>query len=248
MLDEVVLGLSAEPLVYGALRPQMHAVLYGRALFNWPRFPSGYEAHPWDWISAYLGSILWALVALILMPFRPIAWIWERYMAKKLIQLISSPAFGLQADEFVGAAILARPQLALPWFFKEYDWDVTELLICSPSVERNTSEDRRARYAFLWNEAELNGRLSGSWLWKQRELWKNEIRSYYSPFQAHGLGAFDDQQKKACLILEERLRELVGVVKLIHSSYYTNPEIIPAIARFIATREPPESSRPLQAG
>jgi hypothetical protein len=82
MLDEVVLGFSAEPLVYGALRPQMHAVLYGRALFNWPRFPSGFKAHAWDWISTYLGSILWALVALILMPFRPIAWIWERYMAK----------------------------------------------------------------------------------------------------------------------------------------------------------------------
>jgi hypothetical protein len=57
MLDEVVLGFSAEPLVYGALRPQIHTVLYGRALFNWPRFPSGYEAHAWDWISAYLGSM-----------------------------------------------------------------------------------------------------------------------------------------------------------------------------------------------
>jgi hypothetical protein len=149
----------------------------------------------------------------------------------------------LQADEFAGAAILAQHQLGMPEFFKEHDWDVTELLIKSCPAERNTTEDRRARYAFLWNNAEFEARLHRSWLWRQRSSWKDEIKSHYARFQVDDSSAFEERQAKTCLILEERLKELVGAVELFHGSYYTNHQIIAAIAKFIATRDPPNISR-----
>jgi hypothetical protein len=49
----------------------------------------------------------------------------------------------------------------------------------------------------------------------------------------------EEAMAQTTIMLEQRMMELVGAIDLVHSSYYSNREIIDAIAEFIATGQRP---------
>ncbi len=90
------------------------------------------------------------------------------------------------------------------------------------------------RYAFLWDGSKLQEQSSNSTLLKS--LWPLLTR----PDNYLGVPLpLDDATTRLILTLEERIRELLGLVDLSHSHYYSNREVIAGIARFIAKGEFP---------
>jgi hypothetical protein len=243
LLDEVILGFSAEPLVNGELRPQLKKLVSGKSIFERPRFTIGQAPDPSDWVALSLRTVVGTVVSLVLALARPFSWIWEHYISFKIWQLLSSAAFGLGPREFVGSLVAVDHELREPSYFDQHVWVVTEQLFEHPIAREIDSEARKARYKFLWNDEELERRVSSSWLWRQRDRWKKEIDARYAKFPELRTVTFDSQLKRTCLVLEERFKEMVGLVELSHSSYYSNSGIITAIAEFITSGTAPPNAK-----
>jgi hypothetical protein len=236
LLDEVFLGFSIEPLVYGALRPKLREALKRRSLFEGSFFPIGQTPDPHDVFMVGLRIVLTVVARVVLLPLRPFSKLWERYLTFKLWQLLSSVAFGLSPQEFVRAMVTADTQIQQPDFFNEHVWSVTKMLVCEGPMREHKTEQREALYAFLWDDQGLQTRKAESWLWEQRGLWAKELSARYKRFDlANQSEDLEKRLARACLMLEQRIKEMVGIVALTHSSYYTNKQVIEGIADFIAS-------------
>jgi hypothetical protein len=92
--------------------------------------------------------------------------------------------------------------------------------------------DDATRYAFLWDKRRFEEQCRRSWLLPH-------IKRLLAGQSGAGL---DPTTMLATLSLEERSREILGLVDLAHSHYYSNREVIAQIARFIARGELPPAA------
>ena len=205
--------------------------------------PIGVARDPYKLLKLLINRFGKFITTVALYTLRPAAWIWERYLTSKLLQIMSSPAFGLEAHEFVNSLVIVENQIRRPDIFAEYVWPVTARLMKGPEKRQGGAQGRVARYAFLWDDRELEARKKASWLWRQRTKWIEDVYSRYARFPEVRLDNLEERLARACLVLEEQFKEIAGIVELGHSAYYSNPEIIEATAEFIAYgRTPPDAT------
>ena len=233
VLDEVLLAFSAEPLVYGTLLPQIREITRAEPRWRLPQRPSGVADMPNRWLLRWaVGLSLW-IRAVLLTIGRPAVRVFERLATKFLLSIISAPAYGVPADEFDNALVVATADLDLPRHFAVTRHDVQHLLLATP-LTSSTTLARAARYAFVADEAEMAKKIEESWLVKQVRQSTDEIAGRYARFDGGQAFALD-QLHRTCVVLEERLKEFAGAVQLTHSAYYSNPTVVEMVADFLAT-------------
>ena len=241
ILDEVFLGYSAEPLVYGGLQPQIHM------LFADSRSGVDVESEPGQPPGLARLLIRFALESgrqLISRTFRPlIVWLWESYLTVKFVQMLSAFALGMPTRQFAPGLLMVTHQIDLPRFFDEYLWNVTEILITQSPIRPLSVEGRKERFAFLWDKRELERLKSQSSLWPRFDLADRSLARRYRPFPQVREAELMDRLAQTTIMLEQRMAELVGSVDLVHSAYYTNDVIIDAIAEFLASGRTPPGAR-----
>jgi hypothetical protein len=159
------------------------------------------------------------------------------YLRRSLRSLMLAQASGLPPHEFNSANLAVRPDIRVPGVFDEGKvWDVAELVAGAPSLL--PAEVEKERYAFLWSPDTLAERLAQSRIWPRLdtpEYWSMLTRERgYSLGEEEFLGL-----KRACLVIEEKARELGGAVQLTHSGYYGHPAIVDAVAAFLVTGQRP---------
>lgn len=235
LLDEVLLGFSTEPIVFGTLVPQVRSLLYPPVRLSLDRLPIGKKAAPRNIVARIIVGNVRFVVALLTKAAWPVARLWERYLTKQLLQIVSSPAFGLPAREFSGALVMVNRTIGKSEFFRETLWDVgRELISLPPKQNLHTSSSER-RYAFLWDDVEREKRKTRSWLWWELQKSIPDIERRYRAFPDIDREVLLRRLLETSLVLEERVREVVGSVELVHSGYYSNAAIIKGVARFIAS-------------
>lgn len=238
LLDEVLLGFSLEPIVYGALLPQVREFFSPKIPWSLPPIPVGYAPGISDWLWGWVSYTLRIVTAVSWLTVRPITILWERIWTRRLMQLISASAYGVQLHELDRALIVASSHLNEPQFFTETVWDVTKLLM-SADVAPGQGGVQEARYSFLWQSEEFKKRKSLSWIWQSIEPHRQDIERHYGRF-LHGTSiSSEDQLTRACILLEERFSEAIGAVGLMHTAYQSNRAVIEVTSRFIATGETP---------
>jgi hypothetical protein len=238
LLDEVLLGFSSEPIVYGALLPQIRDFFSPKISWSLPPTPLGYAAGISDQLWRLVIYALRIITTVSWLMLRPIAILWERVWTKRLMQLISASAYGVQLHELDGALIVASSRLNEPEFFTENVWDVTKLLM-SANVARGDSGAQEARYSFLWEAEEFRKRRSSSWIWQSIEPHRHDIKKHYGRFLQGTSIASEEQLTRACIMLEERFSEAIGAVGLMHTAYQSNRTVVEVTSRFIMTGETP---------
>jgi hypothetical protein len=239
-LDEVILGFSSEPIVYGALLPQLQNMMKPNFSMRLPPIPIGHKPG----MAENLNRRIYVVRRLLSSSFKWIAApgyrFWQRRMTRNLVRLISSAAFGIPLYEARNAIIRVSNAVRLPHIFHERIWDVTKHLTGGASYFESEQE-RDARYSFLWNGLELDIRKKNSILWRQIKNYRPHIEAHY---EAYGVEANSfDTLAKACVVVEERTKEAIGAVGLTHLAYHSDLSICRAVADFIATDAVPHQAR-----
>jgi hypothetical protein len=240
-MDEAILALSTLPIAYGALVPHIRALLSPTFNFQLRHAPIGSKVSFGHLVLRVVGAVAKTLSAGVAILAAPLLRMFERLLARKLVEIISSPALGISVTDFSDGVIMSRTRMGNP-LFKVTEWDVTEQLVKAPPVPAPLSESTVIRYQFLWGDKEREERLKKSWLWTQLQPHLGEIYHRYRGLPAWEREKIEGQLQTTSLVLEERLRELVGVVSVMHTSYYTNPKVINGIADFISFGLSPEGS------
>jgi hypothetical protein len=150
------------------------------------------------------------------------------------VRLISAYAYGVPAQEFSSAMIVAKNSIGQPDYFEESIWDATRELALSALTNPEPAEHRMARYNFLWDALELERRKQSSKLWSHLAPLTTAISRRYRLYPGTNRDELERRLAQTSVMLEERMRELVGAVELVHSSYYGNQAIVAHLARFIA--------------
>jgi hypothetical protein len=244
ILDEVFLGFSAEPLVYGGLQPQIH-MLFAQSeadvdVGNEPGQPPGPAR------LLIRSTLRWG-VRMTSWTFRPlIVWLWERYLTVKFVQVLSAFALGMPARQFAPGLLLVSHRINLPRFFREYLWNVTEILVTRSPIQPLSPDGRKERFAFLWDERELERLKNQSMLWPRFIQADRSLARRYRPFPDVHQAELMKRLAQTTFMLEQRMVELVGSVDLIHSAYYNNEVIIDAIAEFFSSGRTPPDARAAQ--
>jgi len=122
-----------------------------------------------------------------------------------------------------------------PKWFMETAWDVGKDLLASAAGRDSSGQAWTNRYSFLWDEVERRQRLESSWLREHLQAQTQTILARYRRIPNVDVAILEDTIVNTSLVLEERVKEVIGAVELTHSSYYTNETVIRGIARFIAT-------------
>jgi hypothetical protein len=123
LLDEALMGLSIEPLVYGFLSPELKKRLTPRF---WPgRRPirSGEEwvnADPSFWGRTPLRLISTPVKAVLSRVSRP--WVYPRVI-ELILDSASAAGFGLPPDEFSNAVLTPKTELKVPGVFEPGEGD-----------------------------------------------------------------------------------------------------------------------------
>src|ERR1700682_3560098 len=169
-----------------------------------------------------------AAAAIVVSPLLwPTKKLLARYLRRKLFELVKTAGYGISPAELRDAELDVEIIPRLRRIIDDHLWLVTDDLAReAPSKAERTAADR---YAFLWDCSKLQEQISNSPLLKH--LWPLLAR------RDPDLGVplpLDDTTSRLILTLEERMRELLGLVDLSHSHYYSNREVIAGIARFIA--------------
>jgi hypothetical protein len=228
-LDEALLAMLSESIIKAVLDDRVHRFVFEKA--NWASFVStGSAEGVFAPAIRRAGDHLRAAVSPLLRPVKTLV---VRYLRQKLFELVKSAGFGISPAELYHASVDVEMIPRLRRIIDDYLWLVTDDLAReAPSRAERTAEER---YAFLWDDDKLREQSFVSPLLKQ--LWPLLTR------RDPDLGVplpLDDPTARVILTLEERMRELLGLVDLSHSHYYSNRRVIAGIARFIATGELPE--------
>jgi hypothetical protein len=237
-LDEVLLGFSAEPIVYGALLPRIREFFDPKISWRLPPTSLGHERGISEEIWRFIIFGFRIMSAFGWFILRPITVLWERIWTRRLMQLLSASAYGVQLHELERALIVASSRLDEPRFFNEKVWDVTELLISSDTVH-DDGVAKGAKYSFLWEDSLFNTRKGSSWIWRSIEPHRIEIEKHYGRFSQSATIGAEDQLARACIMLEERFSEAIGAVGLMHTAYHSNRIVIENVSRFIVSGESP---------
>lgn len=172
-LDEALVGLSSEPLVYAHLVPRIKELLYR----DWDqlkqdlRLNTGSKIGEDEGLTQFLWSLtlwpvrqarnfLYSVMWPISFPVR--RFLIEPYLTRMLLNIVCAAAFGMPSRELIGARIWVRHHLLIPKYFKEDFWDLTEEVLDTtrPTPPRSPAlgSDLAQRYAFLTNPSVLNAR------------------------------------------------------------------------------------------
>jgi hypothetical protein len=173
---------------------------------------------------------------------RPILEPITRAMESFVLRIISSAAFGVPPQEFSGARVVVRTDLGVPRFFRQHVWNIGQYLLGAarddPAAIRQVAVSEAIdRYAFLADEAQLDALSAQSQLYN--EILKSEasLRGRYSGYSDLDGPALVRQLRRVSVTVEHRLADLV--VGFGHVRYYSIPQVIEGIAKFISTGEPP---------
>ncbi|MBK9948284.1 MAG: hypothetical protein IPP12_14000 [Nitrospira sp.] len=260
-LDEALLALSAESIANATIIPETCKILYLEP--PWPAV--NFLAEPITWaaqlamkLGYYAFWPIWAPVRRFLL--RPL-------VTEIVLRAITATAFGIPAEDLSGARILIQSRLNEPALFDEYFWDITTTVL---SQEEGTDRNKmpnaglglQQRYAHIFND-DILCQKQGVQIKKEKSLWSKitgQAEFLYSryekgfilePTTAQGGGidqlTFEQFQRELALnwfTVSERLKEISGAVELTHSTYYSNEEVIEAIARFLSSGTTPEGAHP----
>jgi len=174
LLDEALLGMSAEPLVFAALVPQIRSAVFKKTRWGLPPPPVGASAkefwhHPVHimWFSVRL--IAQTTRNIVVLAFYPAVWLWRTglasYLKNKILQVVSAAAFGLPPTEFAGARIAVRTDPGIPKLMRCHLWATASLLINRPTSSAKNGLHARipsTRYAYLFDPTELKGACANS--------------------------------------------------------------------------------------
>ena len=244
-LDEALVALSSEPIVYATLLPEVRNLFFPRVRWNPPTKPVGLQDSPIVWVERGLQTLwLWTRNAFYFLTWVPL-WLMRRimirYLTDMLVKIVSASAFGLAPHEFSEAHVEIRDRIGIRSVFREDVRNVAKQILEEPSTTAplRKGSDRKAsisasrpeeRYAFLWEEETLKRKSETSWLWKRVSLELDGALRRYPPEDRKTLAS---ELKCTCVAIEERIKEVIGAVELNHSTYYTNSKVIDAIAQFL---------------
>jgi hypothetical protein len=240
LLDEALMGLSTEPLVYGFLSPELKKRL------NPPFFPSGPPKRSGeDPIVAIAKRSVWGVIHFVLAPVKIFSWAsrwWTQpRLTELMLDLVSAAGFGLPSYEFSHAAVTPKKELDVPGIFEAGEVvSVTKLFAKTRLVAPSPATP--AQFDFLWDQTALEERLKESFTWRRIEPYLDELRARRGRGDNQSeLEKFELEVNRLCAMIDVRVREFAGMVELFHSEYYANDKIIEAIARFIETGVRPRS-------
>jgi hypothetical protein len=253
LLDEALLGLSAEPVVYALLAPRVNSFL-NPDVARWYSDPetTGFSLtsfttslrYLWKSLAGLLGAGVWTIFRV------PVQWLFRRRIIEKLLKLVRAAAMGLPEDLQSGADVKVSNRIMIDEAFREASWDVTELLLIGPAPGKGRDEKtpdgaeavepstaRRDLYRYLFDAPQVRVNQKQSWFWKRTEPHLAEIKKNYS--RIHG-DSLDVALPRLCITLDERLREARELIELTHSLYYSNETVIDAVAAYLSdSRVPP---------
>ena len=90
-------------------------------------------------------------------------------------------------------------------------------------------------FSFLWDSAKLADMERSSILWKRVRGSLGQVDSRFGKFDASGRASEEARLLRGCLILQERIKGIVGAIELTHSAYYSNDDVIRGIASFLVS-------------
>jgi len=76
-------------------------------------------------------------------------------------------------------------------------------------------------------------------VWAKLQAYLPDIHNRYISYPA-GQKTLDQELALVAITLEKRVEEVIGLVEIVHSQYYSTPEVIDSIADFIAFGLPPQ--------
>lgn len=220
-LDEAYLGLSAFPILDPVVDETLRKLGKPR-IWNFQResAPTGVdETSSNENIKLLIRNIINFILSVMLFCAycTGLLYIYSKirqiYLNRSVGKIAKTLALGLPKGELDDSSIEVRNLLDLQPFCT-YHFDsskyMTDLLI-------NKDKDTK-RYSFLWDDDELNKRISTSILAKYIGAQLTE----------------DKDQQKHILTLEERGKEFFGVTGFRHSMYYENEKVMDVISKFLA--------------
>ncbi|MCH9004759.1 MAG: hypothetical protein IH838_05645 [Proteobacteria bacterium] len=279
-LDEALIGLSAEPLLYATLIPQVRSLLYARPTpirggdSGTVGSGGGFSTIYWVPIR-FIGRVLTNAAYVIVLPFwSPLrSFVLEPLLREIVVRIVCSAAYGIPADQLRGARIWVRDSLDLPEVFDELYWDISGAVLQDNSGDGRKQDSSQAsvdkvsgRYSHINNLDELRRKVqirkslasedaqaSSGW----QKFWSalpSLYRRYESGFALEdNMGPdghspklereeFSEELARIWFTAEERIKESIGAIELTHSLYYSNNEVIRAIARFLETGAGPDGA------
>ncbi len=228
-LDEVILGLSTEPLIMGAFRPNLR-----RWLGLSPDLPQSAASIPGARgvdLQVSTGRFVRFLVIGPLrlafhVPGQMVAWLWRRSFApivesmtantvRSVTQILGT---GFDRGELRGACIETSPEPELKDVLDEHFWDFTQH--CLSVAPFRQAQREQKRLAFLLP----GGKLPDD---------DDENRFIYRSMKAQNVA--DRRLLEVALVIDERVREAMGAVGLVHSAYCENELVSQTAACFLDT-------------
>lgn len=124
LLDEVLLGFSSEPIVFGVLAPKLSDLFRPKFLLRLPPVPLGYEPRIMERVGSRFSVFRQFIFSAVLWAAAPLLRLWRKRMTNNLLRLISAAAFGIPLHETTDAVIVASSKIDEPSIFQEHLWDV----------------------------------------------------------------------------------------------------------------------------
>jgi hypothetical protein len=241
MLDEVLMSMSSEPLLFGVLSPVIADWLGAFPRIRLLQFSERVQSSAEKLFKNGLSVVVqFALYVPRLVIYFLRRWITQK-VDNRMLTLLSSAGFGVPAIEFEGARIHVVPfPLNLP-FIATHPWDVSQNAAKAQFVTAPTasSQPDSARYAFMWDDRALAQQCAESQLWKRLQPRLPDIQRRYSDGVNDSPEKVKDRLARVALTLEERLKEAIGAVELAHSRYYSDPVMLDAVRDFIVLGKTP---------
>ena len=240
LLDEALLALSAEPLIFAELAPRLRKPLAPQ--LSWrltgniagqqsPFLPGIGDLAKFGRLTARL-AVQWGYNVTVGLAFRFFGWVTallaHQLLLRALLRSINTGGTGIPEDELRDARIDVVSIPSLKTFFEQEVWDATQALVDEPPAQLTTA-DRRAQWGFLWDRELLTAELSESQIWKR-------ISPAIPLIRKHRGAEFDDELwlQRVSVAVEERLREASGLVPLNHSGYYSNRKVIRKLSELLS--------------
>jgi hypothetical protein len=253
LLDEVLLGLSTEPIVYGLLAPRIRTLFQPRQSIT--REPIGVDRGDLTGViteaAGWLARTCWQLTAGLRRAIsqatawlhRPLTSLLVSTAESFVLRIISSAAFGVPPQEFSDSRIVAKKAVGVPAYFSEVDRDVTSLFQAAASDggrrDRVIEPFDVRRYAFLSDDRLLDAIAERSSLCGELKKAERQLTARYRDYPDGGVGLLP-RLRRISVTLEHRLGDLVTGFG--HVRYYSMPAVIEMIVQFIAAGQALDTS------
>jgi hypothetical protein len=251
LIDEAQLAMSSNSIALAYLSPILDSLT---SLRPRPRMAERISGSTGDMLADAIFSVERSVtrsVADALMTLAtPLTWVASRvarrYGRALLERLLKSAATGVGPHEFDRAQITTGLRTG-EHLIHESEWDVTRALISTPpkSVIKAVSSGGfggELPFSFLWDSAKLAAEKEGSDLWERVQRALPEAGNGLGELEEPGKESEKERLLRASLILQERVKGILGAIELTHSTYYTNDEVILGIAGFLMYGETPATS------